>query len=86
MMNKRWLYWSNTEMARQDSYWLLGLLLFLAGGPVLNRVSAAEIPAFIERHCVECHDGDSRRGDLDLTALPLKSERTVHLRPLGEGA
>ncbi|MCB1241419.1 MAG: DUF1592 domain-containing protein [Verrucomicrobiales bacterium] len=27
------------------------------------------LPAFLETHCLECHDSDSRKGNLDLTAL-----------------
>lgn len=26
---------------------------------------------FVERHCLDCHDADSRKGGLDLSALPL---------------
>ncbi|MGY8696200.1 MAG: c-type cytochrome domain-containing protein [Verrucomicrobiia bacterium] len=26
--------------------------------------------AFFEQHCTECHDADSKKGGLDLTALP----------------
>jgi len=36
-------------------------------------VIAAELPrtsrAFIEKHCVECHDADAKKGGLDLTSL-----------------
>ena len=35
----------------------------------------AEIPRpFLETHCVECHDADSKKGGLDLTALPARIE------------
>lgn len=29
----------------------------------------AALPLFLEKHCVECHDADTKKGDLDLTAL-----------------
>ena len=36
---------------------------------LVDRVHA-EIPRqFLEAHCVECHDADSKKGGLDLTAL-----------------
>jgi mono/diheme cytochrome c family protein len=44
-------------------------LIFAAAAPVL----AGDLPRadrlFIEKHCVECHDADARKGGLDLTAL-----------------
>ena len=39
-------------------------LVFLFNLPVL-----AELPAFLEQHCVKCHDADTQKGNLDLTAL-----------------
>jgi hypothetical protein len=29
----------------------------------------AEISAFVQKHCVECHDADTKKGDFDITAL-----------------
>ena len=29
----------------------------------------ADIPAFLEQHCVKCHDADTQKGNLDLAAL-----------------
>src|ERR1700722_17856568 len=44
------------------------MALCFAGG-----AQATEIPAparaFIEAHCVDCHDADSKKGNLDLDAL-----------------
>ena len=31
---------------------------------------AAELAPFLARHCVECHDADTKKGNLDLTSLP----------------
>ena len=39
--------------------------------------SAAPLPpvtSFLEQHCTECHDGDVKKGGLDLTALSFKPE------------
>ena len=30
------------------------------------------LPAFLQSHCVECHDADTKKGGLDLTALPFE--------------
>ena len=51
---------------------LLGLLL---AAPVLH---ADELPtpaaALLERNCVGCHDGSSKKGNLDLTSLDFDLE------------
>jgi len=31
-----------------------------------------EVRAFLEKHCTECHDAETKKGDLDLTALKLE--------------
>jgi hypothetical protein len=41
---------------------LLGLLLLPLG-------SSGALAPFLEKHCVECHDADAKKGGLDLTAL-----------------
>ena len=41
---------------------VLGLLLLPLG-------SFGALPPFLEKHCVECHDADAKKGGLDLTAL-----------------
>lgn len=43
----------------------------LAAAPAAPNPAAA---AFLEKHCVECHDGEVRKGGLDLTALTFKPE------------
>jgi len=42
-----------------------------------STVGAAPLPPvtpFLEKHCTECHDGDVKKGGLDLTALSFKPE------------
>ncbi len=41
---------------------------------LLPLVGSANLPPFLEKHCVECHDADVKKGGLDLTAL--KSDLT----------
>ena len=35
----------------------------------VRSIMAVEPSAFLEAHCIECHDADTRKGNLDLTAL-----------------
>jgi len=46
----------------------LGLLL-VAAGPVLADDLPPASKHFVEKHCVECHDADTKKGGLDLTGL-----------------
>ena len=45
---------------------LLARLLLLLGGAV---AAPAAVHPLLEKHCVECHDADAKKGGLDLTAL-----------------
>jgi len=44
-------------------------LLFAVAAPVLPRDLPRASRLFIEQYCVECHDADTQKGGLDLTAL-----------------
>ena len=44
-------------------------LLFAAAAPVMAGDLPRATRLFVEKHCVECHDADTRKGGLDLTAL-----------------
>lgn len=50
--------------------------LFISSSLVLivaaQIVSAADTRGFIEQHCFDCHDAESKKGGLDLSALALK--------------
>lgn len=41
-------------------------------GPAAPSPAAARPEAFLEKHCLECHDSATAKGGLDLSALPLK--------------
>ena len=50
------------------------LLLPLLTGALLAAARAEELPeknlsAFLENYCLDCHDSETRKGNLDLTAL-----------------
>ena len=50
---------------------LMGAFAIGLVGAALGITSAAEVPpkTFFTQHCTECHDGDAKKGGLDLTAL-----------------
>ena len=51
------------------------LLSMLALGLVANvRASEKNVQAFFQKHCMDCHDSDARKGGLDLTALAVKMD------------
>jgi hypothetical protein len=44
-------------------------LLQLVLGLLFNLPAQADMPAFLEQHCMKCHDADTRKGGLNLEAL-----------------
>src|SRR5260370_519882 len=44
-------------------------LLLAVAGPVMARDLPRANRQFVEQYCVECHDADTKKGELDLTAL-----------------
>src|SRR5882724_3734552 len=49
--------------------WVWFSLLFVVAGPVMARDLPRASRLFVEQYCVECHDADTKKGGLDLTAL-----------------
>ena len=47
---------------------ILALYLALLLAP-LTALHAAEVRVFFETHCFDCHDSETKKGNLDLTAL-----------------
>ena len=50
---------------------------FLVSLILASTACAAPLPPvapFLEQYCTECHDGDVKKGGLDLTALSFKPE------------
>ena len=45
-----------------------------AGASARGGGLAAQADQFVQSHCVECHDADSKKGGLDLTSLPFDLE------------
>ena len=45
------------------------VLLLLAGVAVRAAAPGVEVQPFLQKNCVECHDSDTKKGGLDLTAL-----------------
>ncbi|MFO0808773.1 MAG: DUF1592 domain-containing protein [Gemmataceae bacterium] len=60
----------------------LALVALLAALP---RAAADDLRPFLDKHCTACHDADTKKGNLDLTALPFDAATfakwvTVHDR------
>src|SRR5258706_15127764 len=47
------------------------LLLFAFTMPLKAADRVPEVREFLDKHCLECHDTETKKGDLDLTALKL---------------
>ena len=48
--------------------------LLLSAFAAAREAPHAPLTGFLDKHCIECHDSDTKKGDLDLTALPMKLE------------
>lgn len=55
----------------------LFLLTLLSG----SSIAAVPVAAFLEGHCVECHDADVKKGGLDLTALAMDKLDPASFKP-----
>src|SRR6266571_3464868 len=44
-------------------------LLIAVAAPVAAGERVSAVSKFLDRHCFECHDAETRKGDLDLTSL-----------------
>ncbi len=53
-------------MICRSAFLTLALTLFLYQ---VGTASDNNLQPFLEKHCVECHDADSKKGGLDLTEL-----------------
>ena len=49
---------------------IAGVLLGMA--PAINFAAEGGLQPFLQKHCTECHDADTRKGDLNLSTLPLE--------------
>ena len=56
-------------MTRLNVPYLVAVCLSLASGRLQSENAASAVRSFIDRHCVECHDSDAKKGGLDLSTL-----------------
>ena len=65
-------------MRQTHSYFTLALGLILSAASIVradqSALAAHTFKPFAEQHCVECHDKDTQKGGLDLTALLAKPD------------
>ncbi len=64
----------NTASMRRHQPARTVLALLLVALTLSSATSAATLQSFLTRHCVECHDAETRKGGLDLTAALLGPE------------
>ncbi|MSU23250.1 MAG: DUF1592 domain-containing protein [Opitutus sp.] len=51
------------------THWFTGALAIGAGLAHAGAALPKGVPQFIEQHCADCHDDETKKGELDLTAL-----------------
>lgn len=56
----------------------LFLVLALGTVPSVGATPPVSVRAFLERHCLECHDSETRKGGLDLEHLPFEPDVPTH--------
>ena len=58
-------------LMKLDLHRLMAVCGLLTAASVAPRTSAAnrDVHSFLERHCIECHDAEMKKGNLDLTTL-----------------
>jgi mono/diheme cytochrome c family protein len=59
----------------------LAAVSFLMGSAMVSAAVPPEAGAFIQAHCADCHDSETKKGGLDLSALPfdLNSAKTFDM-------
>lgn len=50
------------------------MLRFLVASLITTSLFAAPPSAFLQQHCFDCHDAETKKGDLDLTALTMDEQ------------
>src|ERR1051325_10881536 len=50
--------------------WAIGTLAFVTAVSPLGAAAPGDVQSFLQTHCLECHDAETKKGGLDLTALP----------------
>jgi hypothetical protein len=56
---------------------LVALLGALIAG-AMRSLAGGDVQPFLQKHCVECHDAETKKGDLDLTALKFDLANTTN--------
>jgi hypothetical protein len=55
------------------------LAALLLAGPA-SQAAIPSIQPFLDQHCTDCHDGDVKKGDLDLTSLPTDASNAAAMK------
>src|SRR5882672_6690312 len=60
------------------SHVALCILAVVAAVPLRGAAVAGDVQAFLQKHCAECHDAETKKGGLDLTALRFDSANATN--------
>jgi hypothetical protein len=60
---------SARKMKQTNGLFISMLIGFLTGISCLQALENPKVEPFLEQHCFECHDSDSKKGGLDLSSL-----------------
>ena len=59
-------------MAKLEPYLLVPVFFFILVPFLQSAPASKTVPAFTQQYCLECHDSDTKKAGLDLTALPFE--------------
>ena len=63
-----------SPMLKRTAIRFFAVLLAVMASRPAGAVAPGPVRAFVERHCIECHDSEMKKGGLDLTALKFDLE------------
>ena len=75
-------------LARRDS-WIIRVALVLSAlllVPAASSAADASVKKFLDTYCIECHDGETKKGGLDLEKLSADFKEPAAFRVLGQGS
>jgi len=66
------LWYPLHRMTRLEACWLAAVFFLIVAAPLQSAPTPRPAAPFLQKHCVECHDSDTKKGGLDVTALPFE--------------
>src|SRR5437660_11355599 len=60
------------RMTKLSAHSLVTIVFLILVPSLQSSPTPKAVPTFTQRYCVECHDSDTKKAGLDLTALPFE--------------